>query len=466
MSARFVMVDRDTPMMLPPDLREWIPENSMVHFVIEAVEMLDIQNFSVNHRGTGDLQYPPGMMLALLIYSYATGRFSSRVIEHATWYDVAIRYICGGDKHPDHDTICAFRTRNREAFKEAFVKVLMLAQELGYLKQIGGVAIDGTKIKANASKHAAVSYKRAGEMIRQLELEIEQLTRKAEQADSTPLEDGLSLPDEIARRVDRKASLATARKIIEERYEEAKKHKQADYEIKQKDRDEQRRSGKKPRGREPQPPSDTPPDKSQFNFTDQESRIMKAGSGDHVEQAYNAQAAIDTEGSMLLLGAYVTDHANDKRELEPAVQSVAPEVRLIDTVCADTGYFSEEAVLKTEAEGKGPVVYCAMEKQGHHRTVEDLERKPEPEAPPETATVKERMAYRLKTATGRNIYKKRKETIEPAFGIIKSILGFDQFLMRGLEKVSIEWDLVTLAYNVKRFYRMTGGTLMRSPVKV
>lgn len=173
-------------MILPPDLREWIPENSMVHFVIEAVEMLDIQNFSVNHRGTGDLQYQPGMMLALLVYSYATGRFSSRVIEHATWYDVAIRYICGGDTHPDHDTICAFRTRNREVFKEAFVKVLMLAQELSYLKQIGGVAIDGTKIKANASRHAAVSYKRAGEMIQQLELEIEQLTRKAEQADSSP----------------------------------------------------------------------------------------------------------------------------------------------------------------------------------------------------------------------------------------------------------------------------------------
>jgi len=387
----------------------------MVHFVIEAVEMLDIQNFSVNYGGTGDLQYPPGMMLALLIYSYATGRFSSRVIELATWYDVAIRYICGVDKHPDHDTICAFRTRNREAFKEAFVKVLMLAQELGYLKQIGGVAIDGTKIKANASKHAAVGYKRAGEIIRQLELEIEQLTRKAEQADSTPLEEGLSLPEEIRRRVDRKASLARARKIIEERYEEAKKQKQADYEIKQKDRDEQRKNGKKPRERDPQPPSDTPLDKPQFNFTDQESLIMKAGSGDHREQAYNAQAAIDTEGSMLLFGTYVTDHANDKRELNPTMQSVAPDVRLIDTVCADTGYFSEEAVKTTEAEGKGAVVFCAMEKQGHHRTVEDLERKSEPEAPSETATVKERMAYRLKIATGRNIYKKRKETIEPAW---------------------------------------------------
>ncbi|MGA2548184.1 MAG: transposase [Rectinemataceae bacterium] len=454
MSAQFVNIDRETSMLLPPDLRDWIPEDSMVHLIIETVETLDIQKFSVNERGSGCPQYPPSMMLSLLIYCYATGRFSSRMIEEASWYDVAVRYICGGDKHPDHDTICAFRTRNREAFKEAFVKVLLIAQELGYLKKVGSVAVDGTKIMANASKHAAVSYKRAQEMIRQLELEIEQLTRKAEEADSTPLDTGLSLPEEIKRREDREAALAQARKVIEERYEEVRKQKQQEYEAKKEAQEEQRKNGKGPRGREPVPPSDKPPDTAQFNFTDGESRIMKAGSGEHVEQAYNAQAVIDTEGSMLLLGGYVTNHANDKRELEPAVACVNPEVRQVSVVCADTGYFSEAAVSGIEAAGTGPIVYCAIERQGHHRTVEDLERKPALEAPPETASVMETMTFRLKTEEGHRNYKKRKETIEPAFGIIKSVLGFRQFLMRGLEEVGIEWDLVTLAYNFKRLHRL------------
>ena len=418
MAAPFVTVDRETPMLLPPDLKEWIPEDSMVHFIVEAVEALEMQKFIVNHRGSGSAQYPPSMMLALLVYCYATGRFSSRTIEQATWYDVAVRYICGGDKHPDHDTICEFRTRNREAFKEAFVKVLMLAQEMGHVKKVGGVAVDGTKIKANASKHAAVSYKRAGEILTQLELEIEELTRKAEEADSTPLEEGLSLPDEIVRRTERKAKLQEARKIIEERYEEHRKQKQEEYEAKQRDRDEARTSGKKVCGREPNPPVSTPPDTMQFNFTDSESRIMKAGDGGIV-QAYNAQAAIDTEGSMLFFGGYVTDQPNDKKELKSAVASVVPEVRIVSDVCADTGYFSETSVKAVEAKGTGPTVYCAVERQFHHRSVADLERKLEPESPLETASMKEKMAHRVKTTEGRKHYKKRKETIEPAYGIIK-----------------------------------------------
>jgi hypothetical protein len=272
-----------------------------------------------------------------------------------------------------------------------------------------------------------------------------------------PYSTTLSLPEEIRRREDRKASLQKARKVIEERYEEVRQQKQQEYEEKKKVRDEQRKEGKSPRGRDPVPPADSPPDKMQFNFTDEESRIMKAGSGDHVEQAYNAQAVIDTEGSMLLLGRYVTNHANDKLELNQAVGCVDAEVRQVSVVCADTGYFSEAAVTSLESDGKGPTVYCAIERQGHHRTVEDLERKPDPQSPPETASVKEKMAYRLKTEEGHRNYKKRKETIEPAFGIIKSALGFRQFLMRGIEKVNIEWDLVTLAYNFKRMHKLMKG---------
>lgn len=229
MAAKFVILDRDTPMMLPPDLRDWISEDSMVHFIVDAVEALEIKGFGINERGSGSAQYPPQMMLSLLIYCYATKRFSSREIERATYTDIAVRYICGGDLHPDHDTICAFRLKNREAFKEVFTKVLLLGVELGHLKKIGGISIDGTKIKANASKHAAVSYKRAGEMIAQLEQEIEELVRKAEDADSAPLDDGLVLPDEIKRREDRKAALERACRTMEERYEETRREKEREY---------------------------------------------------------------------------------------------------------------------------------------------------------------------------------------------------------------------------------------------
>ena len=455
MSVHFVNIDRETPMLFPPDLKEWLPENSMVYFIVDAVEQLDIKQFLINERGTGSDQYPPSMMLSLLIYCYATGRFSSRDIERATYNDVAVRYICGGDKHPDHDTICTFRVKNRAAFKEAFVKILLLAQELKFLKKVGGVSVDGTKIKANASKHTAVSYKRAGDIIEQLELEIEELTRKAEKADSAPLNDGLTVPDEIARRKDRKASLEKARRVIEERYENVKQQKQAEYEKKEKRREDKRKGGKKPRGREPKPPADKPSDKGQFNFTDPESRIMKAGTGDHFEQAYNAQAVVDTEGSMLIVGQYVTAHGIDKEELLPAVQIVKNEVRTITHISADTGYFSEKAVTAVENNNTGPTVYCAVKKQSHHRTVDDLLKKSESEELPADASVKEKMAHRLRTQQGKLIYKKRKETVEPVFGIIKSVLGFRQFLLRGLDKVSIEWDLVTLAYNVKRLHKIT-----------
>jgi len=457
MSANFINVDRDTPMLLPPDLRDWIPENDLVHFVIDAVDTLNLNGFSVNTRGSGSPQYPPSMMLSLLIYCYATGRFSSREIEQATYLDVAVRYICGGDKHPDHDTICTFRLKNRSVFKEAFVKVLMMASEIGSLKKVGGISVDGTKIKANASKHSAVSYKRAVEKIKQLELEIEQLTQKAEEADNTPLLDGLTIPDEISRRQNRKDALEKACSVIEERYEEILKVKQTEYEEKKNKRNKDRRDGKKPRGKEPKPPENTPGDSMQFNFTDEESRIMKAGNGSHYDQSYNAQAAVDTEGSMLILGKYVTAHVNDKLELKPCVDSVDSDVRSVSDVSADTGYYSERAVNAVEADDEGPTVYCAVEKNGHHRSVEDLEQREEPQPPSEDATTKEKMAYRLKTSEGKSRYKLRKETVEPVFGIIKSVMGFRQFLLRGTEKVNLEWDLVTLSYNFKKLHKLNGG---------
>lgn len=463
MAARLKNLDRDTPMLLPPDLRDWIPQKHIVHFLIDAVDRLPADDFRLNHRGTGDEQYPPRMMLTLLIYCYATGRFSSRVIEEATWSDVIVRYICGGTLHPDHDTLCTFRRTNRELFEKAFVKVLLMAQETAGLRKVGTVSIDGTKIKANASKHSAVSYKHAGDQIELLRKEVEQLTAKAEQIDNIPLDDGLSIPDEIVRREDRIKSLEHARTVIEARYEEERKQKQAEYEEK-KAAHEQKRKNKKPRGRKPTPPPAEPPDNKQYNFTDPESRIMKAGSGEHFEQAYNAQAAVDAE-TYLVVGQLVTDAPNDKQQLNPVLGSISAEVAEPENVLADTGYYSEEAVLKAEAD-EGPRVHCAMAKSHHHIRVADLEKKEPPVPPPPGAPMKEQMAHRLNTPEGQALYKQRKQTVEPVFGIIKEVLGFRRFSMRGKKKAEMEWCLVCLSYNLKKMFNLSGRCAPESPVGV
>jgi transposase len=454
MSTRLINIDRQTPMLLPPDLRDWVPERHMVHFILEAIERLDLNCFRINWRGCGSEQYPPSTLLALLVYCYATGRFSSRRIEEASYSDVVVRYICA-NRHPDHDTICSFRRKNSELFKEMFVKVLAMAAELGALKKVGSISVDGTKIHANASKHSAVSYKRAGEMIELLQTEVETLVKKAEDADSTPLDDGLSIPEEIARREDRIAKLEKAKAVIEERYETIRKEKQGEYEQKLKVREEIRAAGRKPRGRDPKAPDDAPADKAQYNFTDPESRIMKTGNRSGFEQSYNAQAAVDAEGSYLILGQRVSDHPNDKQELVPTVQSVDVSVREADEVLADSGYFSEEAVQAVETNGQC-IVYAAVEKLPHGRRVEALEKQEDPEPPDEGAATIEKMRHRLRTKKGKERYKLRKQTVEPVFGIIKEAMGFRQFHLRGRPKVELEWSLVSLAYNMRRMFNLVG----------
>jgi transposase len=455
MSARFVNLDRQTPMLLPCDLRDWVPADHIVHFILDAVEELPLNHFHVNHRGTGSEQYPPGMMLALLIYSYATGRFGSRTIEAATYSDVAVRYLCA-NTHPDHDSICAFRTANEAAFRAAFVSVLQLAHHLR-LTQVGTVSVDGTKIQANASKHAAVSYQRAGEMIAQLELEVAELMERAHQAQARETQETLDIPAELVRREKRVAALQQARQVIEERAREMAAAQQPQYEAKAAARQQQRDAGKKPRGKDPTPPSPTPDPKAQFNFTDPESRIMKAGSGQHFEQSYNAQAAVDE--AMLIVGQRVSDAPNDKQELVATVAAisavVAPEVK---AVLADSGFYSEAAVRaveqKPDGTNTGMRVYAAVEKHSHHKSVADLLPQPDPAAPGPEASAQEVMAHRLQTAAGKALYKLRKQTVEPVFGIIKEVMGFRQFLLRGRAKVELEWTLVCVSYNLKRLFRL------------
>ena len=371
-------------------------------------------------------------MLALLIYCYATGRFGSRTIEAASHSDVAVRYLCA-NLHPDHYSICAFRATNKAAFQAAFVSVLQLARQLR-LTRVGAVSVDGTKIQANASKHAAVSYQRAGEMIEQLELEVKELMERAEQAEAKESQGDVGYSSRIGAAGKAGGGVEASPAVIEQRAKELAAAQQEEYKAKQAKRQAQRAAGRKPRGKEPSPPSEQPDPKAQYNFTDPESKIMKAGNGPHFEQAYNAQAAVDQ--AMLIVGERVSVAANDKQELVPTAAAISPVVvGDVTAVLVDSGFYSEAAVQtveeKPEGTPTGVTVYAAVEKHSHHKTVADLLPQPEPAAPGPEATAKEIMAHRLKTEAGKALYKFRKQTVEPVFGIIKEVMGFRRFLCGG-----------------------------------
>lgn len=452
MAAKFVSIDHDSPLLIPPDLRDWLPNEHMVHFIMDAIKALDLSSARINIHGTGSAQYPPSMMLGLLIYSYSTGTFSSRRIETLTYENVAVRFLCA-DTHPDHDSICKFRRENKELLSSCFHQVLELAANAQVLK-VGDitVAIDGTKILAKASKHSAMSY---GHLEKQMDLaeeQIAQLMAKAEDADSTPLEDGLTIPDEIKRREDRLAKLKAAKIVMEERAKARLEEEKAAHQEKLKKREaKEKATGRKPRGKKPKPPEEGPSPKDQYNFTDPESRIMKSGSG--FEQAFNAQAAVDVD-TMLVVGQHVTDAPNDKEQLAPGLDSVSAVVGRVSQALVDTGYYSEKAVREAENRESEPTVYAAMQRHHHGRSIEQLEKRTDPPEPPPGATVAEIMKHRLETKMGKELYGLRKQTVEPVFGIIKEVLGFRRFSMRGLAKCNLEWDLVTTSYNLKKLFAM------------
>jgi transposase len=457
MPARFVNVDHDTPLLLPPDLRDWVPENHLVHFVMDAIGLLDLRQARVNERGTGDAQYPPAMMLGLLVYCYATGTFSSRKIERLTHENVAVRYLCA-DTHPDHDSICEFRRANRALLESSFHQVLECAARAQVWK-VGDitVALDGTKILASASKHSAVSHGHAVAQMQLLEEQIAELLCKAESADSAPLQDGLTIPEEVCRRQDRLAKLQAAVAVIAARAQARRQEELAAYQATVAERAAQAKStGKKPRGREPQPPKEGPDAKDQYNFTDPESRVMKAGSGPHFEQSYNAQAAVEVD-SRLIIARHVTNAPNDKQQLVPTVAAISPVVATIGSVLVDSGFYSAAAVAAVEAptgEWSGAKVYAATGRQKHGRTIAQLEKRDDPSPPTTEAPPAEHMAHRVQTQAGHALYALRKQTIEPVFGISKEALGFRRFSLRGLAKVNLEWTLVTLSYNLKRLYHL------------
>ena len=448
--SNFRTIDRETGFLLPPSVDEWLPEQHLARFVVEVIDGLDLRAMSGSYRGSGSASYHPRMLLGILVYGYATGVFSSRKLERATYDSVAFRFIAAND-HPDHDTIAAFRRRFLEEIEALFVQVLVLAREIGVLK-LGTVGLDGTKIHANASRHSALSYEHAGKIEEQLKAEVAALMAKAEAADATDIADGMSIPDELARREERLRQIAEARGKIEARAKERFAREQAEHEANLAARAAKAEAtGKKPGGKPPQPPAEGPLPGDQINLTDEESRIMPVAGGGF-EQCYNAQAAV-AAGSLLVVATDVVQAANDKQQIEPMLGKIGAlpdELGKPATMLADTGYFSAGNVEACEKAKIEPLI--AMGRQPHHPPLAERF-EPAPSAP-ENPTPVEAMAHRLKTPEGRDLYALRKQTPEPVFGIIKSVLGFRQFSMRGLDKVRGEWSLVTMAWNMKRMFAL------------
>jgi transposase len=446
--TNFRTIDRQTGYLLPPSVDEWLPEKHLARFVVEVIDGLDLRAMSGDYRGSGSASYHPRMLLGLLVYGYATGAFSSRKLERATYDSVAFRFIAAND-HPDHDTIATFRRRFLKEIEKLFVEVLQLAREMGVLK-MGTIGLDGTKIHANASRHSALSYEYAGKLEEQLKAEVADLMAKAEAADAADVPDGMSIPDELARREERLRKIAEARATIEARARERHAGEKAEHDARMAAREARTAAtGKKPGGKPPAPPTDGPLPTDQVNLTDAESRIMPAAGGGF-EQGYNAQAAV-AAGSLLVVAIDVVQAPNDKNQVEPMLEKIGalPEgLGKVEHLLADTGYFSAGNVAACEKAGVEPAI--AMGRQPHHPPLS--ERFAKAPAALDNPTPVEAMAHRLKTPEGRALYALRKQTPEPVFGIIKSVLGFRQFSLRGLENVRGEWSLVTMAWNLKRMF--------------
>lgn len=424
----FKGVDRAQFSLMPHDLNDWLPEEHLARFVVDIVGKLDLNHIYSRYSGKGSVPYDPKLLLSLLFYGYSTGVFSSRKIEHATHDSVAFRFIAG-NLHPDHDTIASFRKRFLPELKGWFKDILLIGHELGLVK-LGNIFIDGTKVQASASKHKAMSYKRIKELETQLECEISQLVALGKKQDEIEDQLTVDIPDEIKRRKDRLEKITEAKKVIEQRRKEAYDQEKSDSDQKKKARKKyEDQTGKKPKGRHPKEPSVEPDDKAQYNFTDPESRIMKTNNG--FNQCYNAQAAVNVD--MIIMGNYANSNCNDKKEFLPAIESIPDELKTeITAAVADTGYFSKQNIKDCPKNIK-PII--AKSKEKHNSYIEQI--------------------LNQKTDKEKEIYRKRKHTVEPVFGIIKEVLGFRRFSLRGEENADNEWSLVCLAYNLKRMFNLS-----------
>ena len=423
----FIGADREQVSFMPHDLNEWLPEDHLARFVVDIVDKMDLRYVYSSYSGKGSTPYDPKLLLTLLFYGYSTGVFSSRKIETATYDSVAFRFI-SGNHHPDHDTVSSFRKKHLPELKKWFKEILLIGQELGLLK-LGNIFIDGTKIQANASKHKAMSYKRIKELEAKLDCEIDQLLTLGQEQDEEDNHAVVDIPEEIKRRKERLVKIGKARKVIETRHKEVYKHEKAEFDKKQEARvKREKETGRKTRGKKPKEPSAEPEDKAQYNFTDSESRIMKTNQG--FNQCYNAQIATNEE--MLIVGNYANAHHNDKQEFLPTIASIPDELKPdITSAVADTGYYSQQNIRDCPEHIK-PII--AKSKEKHNSYIDEL-------LNPQNNKEKE-------------IYRKRKYTVEPVFGIIKEVLGFRRFSFRGEGNIDNEWGLVCLAYNLKRMFTL------------
>ena len=450
---RFKPIKREMNYLFPPSMHDWLPEQHLARFIVEIVEQLDVQPMERAYGTSGSAPFHPAVLLSILVYGYAPGVFSSRKLEHATYDSIAFRFVAA-DEHPDHDTLNTFRKRFLKDIEVLMVQVLVIARTMGVLK-LGNIALDGSKIKANASRHSALSYGHIKKLEEQLQGEVRTLMELAEAADNETIPDGMNLPEEITRREDRLKAIAAAKITIEQHAKERFEQEQADYQAKLDARvAKSRDSGKPARGTRPVPPVEGARDKDQINLTDEESRIMKVSGGGY-EPCYNGQVAVDRD-SLLIVMTDTVQACNDKQQVAPILtqlKALPAELGQPVNLVADTGYFSEANVKACGEQAMTPLI--AMKREAHHP--DPLARFTEPPPLKEDATEVETMRHVLLTRAGRALYAKRKCTVEPVIGIIKAILGFRQFSLRGLAHVTGEWNLVAMAWNVKRMFVLAGS---------
>lgn len=440
MAKRLVNVDRDTPLLLPPSIQEWVPQDDMSRFIVDAVGLLEERYFGYNWRGSGSEQYPPRMMLALLIYCYANRLFSSRRIERATYRDIAVRYI-SADTHPDHDTIAKFRRENGELIKSCFIEVLSLAREMKVVK-VGDVATDGSKLEANAAKRRVKTKQELQLELQAVEARVEALLKQAEQTDQSEdsTADGSRLPaalgDAVARRDKLEAALV---RLDANRLRDSQKRdkERADF-----DRDG---PGEPPRAIE----SASSPD-DRINLTDPDAKLLPGKKGGY-QPAYNTQLAVQADpAAPLILAGDVSDESSDRRQLAPMVEQVMNNHPQTKRVLVDTGYDNAAQIHQME-KAHGVIVYCPPEKS---------ERKAKPgaretKARRRTKEFREGMKACMRGEFGTSSQTLRATTVEPVFSWIKNTLGFRRFQLRGMEKARLEWDLVCLVHNLSLLHRVS-----------
>ena len=447
MSGNFRSFDRDTLFLMPPSVQDWIPKEHLARFVVEIVEQLDLRVLRESYAGRGSAAYHPEMLVALLFYGYATGVRASRKLEAATYESVPFRFIAA-NTHPDHDTISDFRGRFLPQLSHVFEQLLVLANEMGALK-VGHVSLDGTKIRANASKHNALSLKRGSDLQRRFAREARRMLELAEQADREDTgDDQFHLPAELARHEDRILAIKEAMERIRARETERVEREKAEREESRAERRElEETNGRRFEARIRYNRIKRNPD-AQINLTDEDSRMMRSGEG--FVQAYNGQLGVDVE-SMLIVSEHLTQRVTDVQQIKPALEILNRlAIGKPSALIADAEYYSELNVERCAASGIEPYISVGREK--HHWGLNHWRR---PAPPGHDASALAIMRYRLRTPAGRAIYARRKCTVEPVIGNIKRSMGFRQFLLRGFEKASGEWTLACLSWNLRRLHALS-----------